>query len=90
MVKLWWSQKPLSVVSERDEMSTSGEATAPFYVCHLHLPSWLLVPGSCVAATATSCPMGCTWVSADIASPSSFTRPPLICFRETEMDSVWL
>lgn len=42
MVRLWCSQKPLTVVSERDEMlSTSGEATAlsPFYVfsisiCH--------------------------------------------------------
>lgn len=41
MVRLCCSQKPLNVVSERDEMSTSGEATAlsPFYVfaisiCH--------------------------------------------------------
>lgn len=89
MVRLWCFPKPLTVVSERDEMSTFGEATAltPFYVFAV---SWLLVPGPCVDATAASCPMGCTWVSADIASPSSFTRPPLICFRETEMDSVWL
>ncbi|RMB93429.1 hypothetical protein DUI87_30124 [Hirundo rustica rustica] len=41
VVRLWCSPKPLTVVSERDEVSTFGEATAlaPFYVfatsmCH--------------------------------------------------------
>lgn len=56
MVRLWCSQKPLTVVSERVEMSTSGEATALSPGQCWPSPSAILVAilGSCVAATATS------------------------------------
>lgn len=89
------SRKPLSAAGERDgEMpSTAGEAAklSPLYMfAHHRAPSRSPVPGFPAAARAASCPVGCAWVSADSASPSSLARPSPIRFPGAEMGAVWL